>query len=76
MIEILPMVAAVAGLEPQSAAKIAAARVALMAEPPFTLRSHLLMTRKMSPAIPDWDKISAMKMKRGAIIRLMLVAWL
>ena len=65
-----------AGLEPHRAAKIVEANMVLNASPALTRRSNLLNTVKISVVMPPLDKISAIRMKSGAISIVWLVAML
>jgi hypothetical protein len=73
--EMRPIEAAVAGLEPHRAAKTVAASVVLSAKPPFTLPRYLLSTAKISAATFPLARNSAIRMKSGATSWFMLVPW-
>ena len=62
----IPMVAAVNGLDPETAAKAEQAKMELMASPPGSQLNHLRAAVKASSAIPETTMSSAMRTKSGA----------
>jgi hypothetical protein len=68
-----PTVAAVAGLDPQMAANPVQVAMLLMASPPGSQLSQEWAALYMSSPTPEKETTSAIRMKRGSVIRKMFV---
>ena len=71
---IIPMVAAVATLEPDTAAKMAHEKMLATASPPGRKPTQRATAVKRPLPMPEWSRIPLMKTKRGTAMKEKLVA--
>src|SRR2546425_356947 len=71
----MPMVAAVATLEPETAAKIAQEKTLATASPPGRKPTQRATAVKSPRPMPEWRRIALMKTKSGTAMKEKLVAF-
>src|SRR5438477_5555036 len=72
---IMPMVAAVATLEPEIAAKIAHEKMLATASPPGRNETHRATAEYRPLPMPEWRRMPLMKMKSGTAMKEKLEAF-